>query len=296
MKILVTGGAGFIGSHFCELAVSAGHEVTVLDNFSFGNREWLPKRVQIHEASILDYSACVAATHGVDAVVHLAAMSRSGPSIEKIEECSSINEFGTLNVLRASKANGVRKFVYSGSATFYGNQAAPQTVGMASDLLNPYGLTKHIGELWTAMFSRVYDLNTTVLRFFNVYGPRQPNDGVYGLVIGMFLRAAASGEPLSIHGDGSQRRDFIHVRDVARAILASLDFETSGKTFNVGSGQNYSVKQIADLISDRQIFGPRREGDAEVTLANIEETEKMLDWSPEITLETGVRELVVETP
>jgi nucleoside-diphosphate-sugar epimerase len=221
-------------------------------------------------------------------------MSRSGPSIEMIDTCQSINVDGTLNMLKAAKNNNVKKFVYSASSTHYGNQNAPQKVDMAPDLLNPYGLTKHVGELWVQLFSRVYDLNTTTLRFFNVYGARQPHDGVYGLVIGIFLQALKQQKALQIHGDGSQRRDFIHVKDIARSLIAAMEHKDSGEVFNIGSGTNHSVKQIADLISLNQEHCPRRPGDAEVTLADITLSSERLAWKPEISLQSGIQNLLEE--
>lgn len=266
----------------------------MLDSLEFGNFEWIPKGALFTKGDIRSFDTCQKATQGVDAVIHLAAMSRSGPSIDMIETCQSINVDGTLNLLRAAKENNVKKFVYSASSTHYGNQHAPQKVEMSPDLLNPYGLTKHVGELWVQLFARIYNLNTTTLRFFNVYGARQPHDGVYGLVIGIFLKALKQQKALEIHGDGSQRRDFVHVKDVAKALIAALEHKDSGEVFNVGSGTNHSVKEIAGLISQKQKHGPRRAGDAEVTLADIRLSTERLSWEPEISLELGIQNLLEE--
>jgi UDP-glucose 4-epimerase len=197
-------------------------------------------------------------------------------------------------MLKAARHNKLKKFVYSASSTHYGNQMAPQVVDMPPDLLNPYGLTKHVGELWVQLFSKIYNVNTTTLRFFNVYGPRQPQDGVYGLVIGIFLRAMRQGKMLEIHGDGLQRRDFIHVKDVAKSLIAAMEYEKSGEIFNIGSGKNHSVTQIANLISENQIHIARRVGDAEVTLADVTLTLERLAWEPTITLEQGIQSLLQE--
>jgi UDP-glucose 4-epimerase len=221
----------------------------------------------------------------------MAAMSRSAASLDKIETCTSANVTGTQNVLIAAKAAGVRKVVYSGSSTYYGNQPVPHREDMAGDFLNFYGLSKYVGEEYCLMFDRLYELPCVVLRYFNVYGPRQPEEGVYALVLGIFLRRAAEGKPLVIHGDGAQRRDFVHVRDVVSANLAAAGSAVRAVRMNVGSGSTVSVKELADMISPRQEFGPRRRGDAEVTLADITRTREVLGWSPKVTLREGLAEL-----
>jgi nucleoside-diphosphate-sugar epimerase len=288
---LVTGGAGFIGSHVVEALVERGHRVRVLDDLSYGRREWVPDSAELLIGDIRDAETCRSACAGCDAVFHMAAMSRSAASLDNIEICTSANITGTQNVLIAAKAAGVKKVIYSGSSTYYGNQPAPHVEDMPGDFLNFYGLSKYTGEEYCLMFDRLYGLPCVVLRYFNVYGPRQPEEGIYALVLGIFLRRAAEGKPLLIHGSGEQRRDFIHVRDVAAANLAAFESPLHGMRLNVGSGTSISVRELADMISDRQEFQPRRLGDAEVTLADISRIRELLGWTPKISFREGIQEL-----
>jgi nucleoside-diphosphate-sugar epimerase len=290
-QVLVTGGAGFIGSHLVEALLAQGNKVRILDNLSYGRREWVPRAADLIVGDIRDQEMCRRASANCDAIFHMAAMSRSAASLDNIEICTSANVLGTQNLLIAAKDAGVKKVIYSGSSTYYGNQPAPHREDMAGDFLNFYGLTKYTGEEYCLMFDRLYGLPCVVLRYFNVYGPRQPEEGIYALVLGIFLRRAAEGKSLMIHGSGDQRRDFIHVKDVAAANIAALETPIRGVRLNVGSGTSVSVKELADMISPNQEFGPRRRGDAEVTLADISRTTEMLGWTPKISFAEGIQEL-----
>ena len=290
-SVLVTGGAGFIGSHLVELLVDRGYRVRVLDNLSYGKREWVHPEAEFLEGDICSLEDCRRAVKGVEGVFHMAAMSRSAASLDNIEICTSNNVFGTQNVLTAAREASLRKVVYSGSSTYYGSQDVPHVEGMKPDFLNFYGLTKYTGEEYCLMFDKLYGLPSVVLRYFNVYGPRQPEAGVYALVLGIFLRRHAEGKALEIHGSGTQRRDFIHVRDVARANLAAFESDVRGDVFNIGSGTNISVRELADMISPDQVQGPQRKGDAKETLADISKARQMLKWNPEVPFEEGLREL-----
>ncbi len=230
--VLVTGGAGFIGSHLSEALLDRGYRVRVLDNLSFGRRDWVPAEAEFVEGDIRDLGTCRAAVHGCTGVFHMAAMSRSAASLTAIESCTENNVLGTQNILVAAREHNIRKLVYSGSSTYYGSQPVPHTEAMRPDFLNMYGLTKYIGEEYCLLFDRLYNTPAIVLRYFNVYGPRQPETGAYALVLGVFLRRWAEGQPLEIHGDGSQRRDFIHVRDVASANIAAYESWAHGSVFN----------------------------------------------------------------
>ena len=289
--VLVTGGAGFIGSQLVEALLHHGMRVRVLDNLRFGRREWVSGTAEFLEGDIGDPEMCRKACGGCTGVFHMAAMSRSAASLDNIEICTTANVVGTQNVLIAAKEAGVRKVVYSGSSTYYGNRPAPHHEDLPGDFLNFYGLTKYTGEEYCLMFDRLYGLPCTVLRYFNVYGPRQPEEGVYALVLGIFLRRAAEGKPLLIHGTGAQRRDFVHVRDVAAANIAAFESEVHAVRLNVGSGTSISVKEIADMISDCQEFGPRRRGDAEVTLADTTRIRDLLGWEPRVSFAEGLAEL-----
>jgi nucleoside-diphosphate-sugar epimerase len=291
-KVLVTGGAGFIGSHLCEGLIARGLEVRVLDNLSYGRREWVPAQAEFIEGDIRDPAACRRAAAGVHGVFHLAAMSRSGPSQEQIELCTASNIVGTQNMLLAARDARAKRFIYSGSSTYYGNRTPPHRESDPPDLLNIYGVTKRVGEQYTLLFDQGFDLPSLVLRYFNVYGPRQPETGAYALVLGIFLKRRADGKVLEIHGDGRQRRDFVHVRDVVAANIAAYESSLRGEIFNVGSGTSLSVKELADLISPDQVHIEARKGDAMATLADISKIGAQLGWSPKITFEQGLKELL----
>jgi UDP-glucose 4-epimerase len=290
-KVLVTGGAGFIGSHVVDALVGRGASVRVLDNLSLGQREWVHPSVEFIEGDIRDVETCHRVIDGCEGVFHLAAMSRSGASIDAIELCTSANVLGTQNVLAAARKAGVRKVVYSGSSTYYGNATAPQHEDMPGDFLNFYGLSKYVGEEYCLMFDRLYGVPSIVLRYFNVYGPRQPEEGVYALVLGIFLRRAAENKPLVVHGSGQQRRDFVHVRDVAAANIAAYENPVHGVRLNVGSGVCISVKELADMVSSNQEQGPRRQADAEVTLADLSRIRQTIGWEPKVSFTEGLAEL-----
>jgi nucleoside-diphosphate-sugar epimerase len=291
-KVLVTGGAGFIGSHLCEGLIARGLEVRVLDNLSYGRREWVPGAAEFIEGDICDADACRRAAAGVHGVFHLAAMSRSGPSQEQIALCTASNIVGTQNMLLAARDEGVKRFIYSGSSTYYGNRTPPHRESDPPDLLNIYGMTKRVGEQYTLLFDKGFDLPSLVLRYFNVYGPRQPETGAYALVLGIFLKRRADGKVLEIHGDGRQRRDFVHVRDVVAANIAAYESSLRGEVFNVGSGTSLSVKELADLISPDQVHTEAREGDALATLADISKIKAQLGWSPTVSFTEGLKELL----
>jgi nucleoside-diphosphate-sugar epimerase len=291
-SVLVTGGAGFIGSHLAEALLARGYRVRVLDNLSQGQRDWVPSDAEFIEGDITSVENCNEACAGMTGVFHLAAMSRVAPSLDNIEGCTNPNVIGTQNILTASRTAGVRRLVYSGSSTFYGNTMPPHTEDMPAEFLNFYSLTKAVGEQYCFLFDKLYGLSTAVVRYFNVYGPRQPQTGAYALVIGIFLKRLAMGLPIVIHGDGSQRRDFVHVKDAAEATIRVFESDARAEVFNVGSGTNVSIKEIADLISAEQEFGPRRAGDAKVTLADISKIQAKLGWKPRVSFEEGLQELI----
>ena len=185
----------------------------------------------------------------------------------------------------------MKRFIFSGSSTYYGNRIPPHRESDPPDLLNIYGLTKHVGEQYTLMFDEGFDLPSVVLRYFNVYGPRQPETGAYALVLGIFLKRKADRMPLEIHGDGKQRRDFVHVRDVVAANIAAMQSSVRGEIFNVGSGTNLSVKELADMISPNQVHAEARKNDSFETLADISKIQAALGWSPKISFAEGLKEL-----
>jgi nucleoside-diphosphate-sugar epimerase len=290
--MLVTGGAGFIGSHLVERLHALGHKVRVLDNLSQGRVEWIHPSAEFIEGDITNLPLCRRACEGIAGVFHLAAMSKVAPSIDKFEFCTEQNIIGTQNLLIAARDAKIRKLVYSGSSTYYGNGTPPQTENSLPNCLNPYAVSKYVGEQFCEIFTRLYHLPTVTLRYFNVYGSRQPAVGAYALVLGIFLDQRRRGEPLTVHGDGSQRRDFIHVSDVVEANLAAYASDVEGTVLNVGSGTNISIQEIANLISLHQVHLARRTGDAEVTLADISRIKNLLGWKPKMSFTEGLKLLL----
>ena len=260
MRSLVTGGAGFIGSNLVDQLLKIGHEVTVVDNeFSDAHDQfyWNPKAYNVN-CDIRDYRALTNAfASGQDYVFHLAAEARIQPAIKNPIEAVSINSLGTCTVLQCAREAKVKRLIYSSTSSSYGMNPYPNVETQPDDCLNPYSVSKVNGEKLSTMYTDLFDLPTVILRYFNVYGERQPLRGQYAPVIGIFLRQLAAGEPLTIVGDGDQRRDFTHVSDVVNAnIMAAIsnpDPEACGQVYNVGTGTNYSVNEIAAMISDNTI-------------------------------------------
>ena len=285
-KSLVTGGAGFIGSHIVDYLIYLNHDVVVVDNHSANNDKFYGNvRAEHVDADITDYSAMSAAMEGVDYVFHLAAESRLQPAIKNPIDAVTRNCVGTTVMLQAARNACVRRFVYSSTSSGYGNNPAPSVETQPDDCLNPYSASKIAAEKFCKMYTDLYGLDTVCLRYFNVFGERSPTRGQYAPVIGIFERQKVAGEPLTIVGDGSQKRDFVYVGDVARAnYLASIMplKGHNGEVFNVGSGKNYSIQEIADLISPEQKYIPKREGEMETTLANIDKIKSVIGWVPEV--------------
>jgi len=285
-KSLVTGGCGFIGSHIVDYLAELGQEVIVVDNRSANNDQfYTTPGVEYLNADITDYSAMSAAMEDVDYVFHLAAESRLQPAIENPIDAITRNCVGTTVMLQAAREAGVLRFVYSSTSSGYGNNPAPSVETQPDDCLNPYSASKIAAEKFCKMYYDLYGLETVSLRYFNVFGDRSPTRGQYAPVIGIFERQKAAGEPLTIVGDGSQKRDFVYVGDVARAnYLASVMplHEHIGEVFNVGSGKNYSIKEIANEISNFHTHIPKRSGEMETTLANIDKIKSVIGWKPEV--------------
>jgi nucleoside-diphosphate-sugar epimerase len=287
-NVLVTGGAGFIGSHLCEGLLAHGYSVRVLDNLSYGCREWVPEQCEFLEGDIRDPADCARAASGMDGVFHLAAMSRAGPSNALVELCTQSNITGTQNMLLAAHGAGVKRFLYAA----YGSLPPSHREDGPLQFLNIYALTKKTGEDYCLLFDRDFALPSVVLRYFSAYGPRQPQTGAYALVLGIFLSRAAAGKTLEIHGDGSQRRDFVHVRDIVAANIAAYESDVRGQVFNVGSGANISVQELADMISSNQTHTEARLDDSMATLADISRIRAALGWEPKVSFVEGLRELL----
>jgi UDP-glucose 4-epimerase len=290
MKSLVTGGAGFIGSHIVDRLIELGHEVVVIDNESAESNEqfyWNDK-AQNYKYDIRDYENTRPLYEEVDYVFHLAAEARIQPAILNPIEAVSTNCVGTVTVLQCSREAGVKKVIYSSTSSGYGLNQPPNHENHPDDCLNPYSVSKVSGEKLCKMYTKLFGLKTVIFRYFNVYGERQPLRGQYAPVIGIFLRQRSSKEPLTIVGDGEQRRDFTHVSDVVQANIVAatkdVDDEFYGQLYNVGSGVNYSINQIADSISDEQINIPPRIGESRDTLANNGKLRVIFGWRPQVNL------------
>ena len=288
MISLVTGGAGFIGSNLVDYLLSKGHEVVCVDNESAECNDkfyWNPNAINV-KADVTDYKAMKNVFTGVDYVFHFAAEARLQPAIKNPIEAVYKNCVGTTTVLQCAREAGVKRLVYSSTSSGYGFNPSPNIETQPDDCLNPYSASKVAAEKFCKMYSDLYGLETVVLRYFNVFGERSPTRGQYAPVIGIIQRQKDAGEPLTIVGDGTQRRDFIYVGDVARANeLAALMpgvKDHLGEVFNVGSGINYSVQEIADAISDNQTYIPKRDGEMETTWSNIDKVNKVIGWKPEV--------------
>ena len=288
MISLVTGGAGFIGSNLVDYLLSKGHEVVCVDNESAECNDkfyWNPNAINV-KADVTDYKSMKNVFTGVDYVFHFAAEARLQPAIKNPIEAVYKNCVGTTTVLQCAREAGVKRLVYSSTSSGYGFNPSPNIETQPDDCLNPYSASKVAAEKFCKMYSDLYGLETVVLRYFNVFGERSPTRGQYAPVIGIFQRQKDAGEPLTIVGDGTQRRDFIYVGDVARANeLAALMpgvKDHLGEVFNVGSGINYSVQEIADAISDNQTYIPKRDGEMETTWSNIDKVNKVIGWKPEV--------------
>jgi len=288
MISLVTGGAGFIGSNLVDYLLKQGHEVICVDNESAECNDkfyWNDKACNII-GDITDYKFIKNLFTEVDYVFHLAAESRLQPAIKNPIEAVYKNCVGTTTILQCAREAGVKRLIYSSTSSGYGFNSSPNVETQPDDCLNPYSASKVAAEKFCKMYSDLYGLETVVLRYFNVFGERSPTRGQYAPVIGIFDRQKNNNEPLTIVGDGTQRRDFIYVGDVAKANLiaaeATLDKKYFGQVFNIGSGINYSVQEIADAISDNQTYIPKRDGEMETTWSNIEKASEILNWKPEV--------------
>jgi len=295
MKILITGGAGFIGSHIAELYQEKAEEIRVLDNLRTGYRHNLDglKHTFI-EGSITDRELVKKAVEGVDYVFHLAALVSVPESMAKPGECVDINVHGLLNVLEEATAAGVKKLVFASSAAVYGdNPTVPKTEGMIPEPKSPYAITKLDGEFYLGMFQQEGRLETAAIRFFNVFGPRQDPKGAYAAAVPIFIEKAVRNEDITVYGDGAQTRDFIYVKDIAGAL--SFAVETPGVTgvFNAGYGGQITINGLAERIigsagsSSKVLHGPERAGDVKHSRASADKL-RAAGWIPSHTLEEGL--------
>jgi len=297
MKALVTGGAGFIGSNLVDRLLEYGHDVIVIDNeYSDAHDEfyWNP-RAENYKYDIRDYESTRPLYDGVDWVFHIAAEARIQPAIENPIQAVSINSVGTCTVLQCAREAGVDRVMYSSTSSAYGlKNELPNVETQPDDCLNPYSISKTNGEKLCSMYTQLYGLKTVIFRYFNVYGERQPLRGQYAPVVGIFMRQRAAGEPLTIVGDGEQRRDFTYVGDVVNANVLAATAKVPdtyfGTVYNVGCGRNYSVNELAEMISDKTVNIPPRPAEARFSLANNSKLCSAFSWRPTMKLEDWVKE------
>ena len=305
MKVLVTGGGGFIGSNLAHALLQRGDEVRVLDNFSTGNRTNLADltgEIEVVEGELRSYERVHAATRGVEVVFHQGALPSVPRSVQDPLTTGAVNVEGTLNVLLAARDEGVRRIVFASSSSVYGNSGElPRIESANPDPISPYGVSKLAAERYCVSFSRVYALETVALRYFNVFGPNQDPTSQYSAVIPRFLTAIADDRPVSIYGDGSQRRDFTYVDNVVDAnLLAAEAKDANGAVLNIATGRATSVNELADVIGtllERPVEReqhPARAGDVRDSWADIGRAEEVLGWEPRVSLEAGLQR-VAET-
>lgn len=293
-RVLVTGAAGFIGSNLVDRLIKDGHSVVAVDNESSEAHEtfYWNELAENHKLDICDYDNILPLFEGVNVVFHLAAESRIQPAINNPLFAVRVNTLGTCNVLQAAREQRVKRVVYSSTSAAYGlSNSIPYREDMPKDCLNPYSVSKTAGEELCKMYYTLFGLETVSFRYFNVYGNRQPTKGQYAPVIGLFLKQVAEGKSMTIVGDGLQRRDFTHVDDVVEANIKAAFLQNKailGNLFNIGTGKNYSIVEIAKMIGSEVEYIPPRLGEARNSLCDNTKAKDLLGWNPTVTLDTWI--------
>lgn len=297
-RYIVTGGCGFIGSHLVDLLIENKHEVIIIDDLSTGSLNNINKKVTFHKTNLRNIKKLNSLFKGCDGVFHFAALPRIQPSFEDPILHNQVNINNTLNILQAMKNNNVNKIVYSSTSACYGNPAEiPTTEKCSINLMNPYALQKFTSEQYVLILSKKYNINAISLRYFNVYGPRSFNPknklSAYSSVVGVFNYAKNNNLPIKITGNGKQKRDFVHVFDVARANYIAMNSKRSGEIYNIGTGKSISIKNLSYFFSNNPSFIAERSGEADITCASIKKVKKELGWTPKINLENAIRKGLV---
>jgi len=298
MKYLITGGAGFIGSHIVDRLLDEGHTVTVIDNFSTGRPENLNQhksnnQFTLIEEDISEADAISPYFRNIDIVIHLGALADIVPSITNPTEYYKVNVTGTFSVVESSRLAKVKKLVYAASSSCYGfpeDRPTKETADMQPQY--PYALTKYLGEQIVLHWSGVYQLPVVSLRLFNVFGPRSRTSGTYGAVFGVFLAQKLHGEPFTVVGDGVQERDFVYISDVVDAFIKAADSNLITETFNVGSGNPQSINRLVSLLGGEKVHISKRPGEPDFTHADIDKIKTRLKWHPNISFEEGVKRML----
>jgi UDP-glucose 4-epimerase len=291
MKILISGGAGFIGSHLTDRLIEQGHQVIVIDNLSTGKKENLNPKADFHNLDVCDLEAIRPLFQNIDFVFHLAAIPRVPISIEDPIGTSRVNISGTLNVFKAGIDAGVKRVIFASSSSVYGDQEKfPLREDMLSQPVSPYALQKLTGEQFAKLFTELYKVPIIILRYFNVYGPRIDFDSDYSLVLGKFLKQKSQNKPLTIFGDGEQTRAFCYIDDVIESNIKAMESEKlkGGEIINIGSENSHSINHLAELIGGERQYLPLRAGDVLHTQADISLAKELIEWEPKIPFELGV--------
>jgi len=304
-KVLVTGGAGFIGSNLTEALLKQGDWVRVLDNFSTGRRQNLIfdkeySSLEIIEGDIRDLSVCQRAMRDIEYVFHQAALPSVQRSVEDPLTSNSVNVGGTLNVLITARDSEVKRFIYASSCAIYGDDPTiPKSEEMSPNFLSPYTLQKYIGEQYCRLFFQLYGLETASLRYFNIFGPKQDPTSIYSAVIPRFIDALLEGRPPTIFGDGEQSRDFTYIENVVRANLLAMSADhLNGDVINIACGRRTSVNQLLNILKDvvgsnlLPIYEEPRKGDVKHSVADIQKGKEILNYEPEVGIEGGLRKTV----
>lgn len=296
MKLIVTGGAGFIGSHLCDLLIKkkSVDKIIVIDHLKDGSKKNLKnalksKKIILFKHDIRNKKKILPLFKGIDVVIHLAALSDIVPSITDPENYLSTNIIGTMNVLESMRFYNVEKIIYAASSSCYGiPKKYPTKENESIDTRYPYAFSKNIGEQLIQHWSKVYNINYISLRLFNVYGTRSRTHGAYGAALGIFLRQKISGKAYTVVGDGNQKRDFVYVSDVCNAFFKSIISKKMNLILNIGYGKPHSVNYLTKLLGGRKTFIPKRPSEPDITHADIKRAIKFLKWRPKITLEEGI--------
>jgi len=298
LRTLITGGAGFIGSHLVERLLQAGHQVTVLDDLSTGSLGNLENckgapNLTLHQVDITDHSAISPLFRDIEWVFHLAGRTEVMSSLDQPLEYHQVNVNGTLSVIEAARIAGVKRFIYTASASCYGNSVQTPTPETAPvEMLHPYALTKYLGEQYTLNWGRIYNLPCVSLRLFNVYGPRARDSGAYASLMTIFKRQKREQQPLTVVGDGTQTRDFIFVADVADAFVKAAESGVKGEVFNIGSGETYSVNFVAASFGGPIVHIPPRTCEPSISQADASKAQRLLGWKFTTSIEDGIRSVM----
>lgn len=296
MKIIITGGAGFVGSHLADFLLSKGHKIVIIDNLSTGrlaNIKTLKNKVKFIKGDISKLGKWTENFRNTDIVYHLAALADIVPSIQNPKKYFESNVVGTENVASTSIKYRVKKIIYSASSSCYGipkNYPTLETETIKPQY--PYALTKNLGEQVLMHYAKIYGIQVTSLRLFNVYGTRSRTSGTYGAMFGVFLAQKLRNKPLTVVGDGKQKRDFTYISDIIEAFYKTIKIKKNFQIFNVGTGKPISVNEIVKLLDCKSINIPKRPGEPEITSANINKIKKELDWQPKVSIKQGIKNIL----